>query len=77
MPDAYGMPTASDVVAHLNRRLAIRGVTRRVDAIALLPYVNPMWLSNWELPDLDAWEDRQILEEELREARWLFPHVME
>ncbi|HXI12572.1 MAG TPA: hypothetical protein VNM92_07995 [Thermoanaerobaculia bacterium] len=76
MPDEDGIPTAADVVAHLNRRLTDRGVTRRVDAIALLPYVNPMWMANWELPDLESWEDHQIVEEELREARWLFPHVL-
>ena len=77
MPDKDGIPTASDVVAHLNERLEARGLPYRVEHIAVLPYVNPMWLANWEAPQLADIAEQDILEEELREARWLFPQVLE
>ncbi len=69
------IPTAHDVLAFLNERLAARGLTQRVDYLDVLPYVNPMWLANWNAPQLaDLGEE---VEEELREARWRFPQILE
>jgi hypothetical protein len=43
--------------------------------LAVLPYVNPMWLANWDVPQLaGVWE---AVEEDVREARWRFPRVLE
>jgi hypothetical protein len=75
--DQSHIPTALDVVLHLNERFARRGLPHRVTAISVLPYVNPMWLANWEAPELSGAAERAIVEEELREARWLFPLVRE
>jgi hypothetical protein len=76
--------TSKDVVAFLNERFAARGLPYRIESIDVLPYVNPMWLSNWNVPQLaDALtreEDngiRDVIDEELREARWQFPQVLE
>lgn len=77
MPDKDGIPTASDVVAHFNERMEARGLPYRIQHIAVLPYVNPMWLANWEIPQLAGIPEQDILEEELREARWKFPQVLE
>jgi hypothetical protein len=75
------IPTSKDVVAFLNERFAARGLDARVEHIAVLPYVNPMWLANWDLPQLaDAPESeahRQAIDEEIREARWRFPQVLD
>lgn len=73
------VPTSSDVVRHLNSRFAERQLAYRVEHIAVLPYVNPMWMANWDLPQLAevTGGDRDIIDEELREARWLFPQVLE
>lgn len=71
------IPTSEDVVRHLNERFEMRGVRCRIEHIAVLPYVNPMWLSNWEVPQLADAAERGIIEEEIREARWLFPQVLE
>ena len=71
------IPTAKDVVAFLNERLAARGLPYRVEHVAVLPYVNPMWLANWEAPQLADKPEREIIEEEIREARWRFPQVYE
>ncbi len=71
------IPTSSDVVAFLNDRFAARGLTCRVEHIAVLPYVNPMWLANWDVPQLAGAPERDIIEEEIREARWRFPQVLE
>ena len=69
------IPTAQDVIALLNERLAARGLAARVDFLDVLPYVNPMWLSNWNAPQLaDLGDD---VEEELREARWKYPQILE
>lgn len=68
-------PTANDVVAYLNERLAARGLPHRVEGIVVLPYVNPMWLANWDAPQLAGAPERDVIEEELREARWRYPQV--
>jgi len=77
MPDKNGIPTASDVVTYFNERMEARGLPYRIEHIAVLPYVNPMWLANWEIPQLADIPEQDILEEELREARWQFPQVLE
>ena len=71
------IPTSKDVVAFLNERLAARGLPYRVDAIAVLPYVNPMWLANWNVPELEGMVEQDLIDEEIREARWRFPQVLE
>jgi len=75
--DDSSIPTAKDVVDHLNRRFEARGVPVRIDHVAVLPYVNPMWMANWDVPQLDDAPDRDVIDEELREARWLYPQVLE
>ncbi|MGZ5433351.1 MAG: hypothetical protein ACXW31_05265 [Thermoanaerobaculia bacterium] len=78
-------PTSRDVVSFLNERFASRGLPYRLEHIAVLPYMNPMWMANWDVPQLaDAIaregvssETREIIEEELREARWQYPQVLE
>ena len=72
-----GIPTAADVMAHLNSRFEALGLSVRVTGIAVLPYVNPMWMSNWEAPELAGLEDDEIIAEELREARWQFPQILD
>jgi hypothetical protein len=74
-PMSDPIPTAKDVVAFLNDRFAARGLPYRIEQIAVLPYVNPMWLSNWDVPQLTDAPEREVIEEELREARWRFPQV--
>ena len=71
------IPTSKDVVAHLNARFAARGLPYRIEHIAVLPYVNPMWLANWDVPQLADATEREVIDEELREARWKFPQVLE
>lgn len=71
------IPTSKDVIAFLNERLAARGLPYRVDSIDVLPYPNPMWLSNWNVPQLADVPEREIIDEEIREARWQFPQVLE
>ena len=78
------IPTSKDVIAFLNERFAARGLPHRIDSIDVLPYVNPMWLSNWNVPQLaNAFaregdiDIRDIIDEEIREARWRFPQVLE
>jgi hypothetical protein len=67
-------PTSMDVVAFLNERFAARGLSYRVENIDVLPYVNPMWMANWDVPQLAAvWDE---IEEDVREARWQFPQVL-
>ena len=68
-------PSSKDVVAYLNERFAARGLPYRIEHIAVLPYMNPMWLSNWDVPQLADKSEREIIEEEVREARWRFPQV--
>ena len=71
------IPTSQDVVAYLNERFSALGLPYRLEHIAVLPYVNPMWMSNWDVPQLADAPEREVIEEELREARWRFPQVME
>ncbi len=70
-------PTSKDVVAYLNERFAARGLPYRLQHIAVLPYVNPMWMANWEVPQLADAPEQDILEEEIREARWKYPQVLD
>lgn len=77
MPDRDGIPTARDVVVHLNSRFEASGLPYRLSAIAVLPYVNPMWMANWDVPQLAAAPEQQLIEELIREARWLYPQVLE
>ncbi len=74
---AEGIPTAADVIAHLNERFEKRGIPVRVTGLAVLPYVNPMWMSNWEAPELSGLENDEAIAEELREARWQFPQILD
>jgi len=71
------IPTARDVVGHLNRRFQELGLPYRLEHIAVLPYVNPMWMANWEVPQLAGAPEKAIIDEEIREARWRFPQVLE
>jgi hypothetical protein len=71
------IPFARDVVAYLNERFAARGLPYRLEHIAVLPYQNPMWLANWDVPQLADAPERDIIEEEIRDARWKFPQVMD
>lgn len=71
------IPTSKDVVEYLNERFAARGLPYRLQNIAVLPYVNPMWLANWDVPQLAAAPERDIIDEEIREARWRFPQVLD
>ena len=70
-------PTSRDVVAWLNQRLEARGLPYRVASVAVLPYVNPMWMANWDAPELAGLPEQDVIEEELREARWQYPQVLE
>ena len=69
------VPSSRDVVAFLNERLAARGLPYRIRQISVLPYVNPMWMANWEAPQLASMPEREVIEDEIREARWRFPQV--
>ena len=68
-------PSSKDVVAFLNERFAARGLPYRLEHVAVLPYMNPMWLANWDAPQLAGLPEQEIIEEEIREARWQFPQV--
>jgi hypothetical protein len=70
-------PTAKDVVAYLNERFAKLNLPHRIEHLAVLPYQNPMWLANWDVPQLESAPEREIIEEELREARFRFPQVID
>jgi hypothetical protein len=71
------IPTSKDVIAFLNARFEARGLPYRLEHIAVLPYMNPMWMANWEVPQLAEAPEVEIIEEEVREARWRFPQVMD
>ena len=71
------IPTSKDVIAFLNARFAARGLPYRIEHLAVLPYMNPMWLANWDVPQLVDAPERDIIEEELREARWRFPQILD
>jgi len=75
MPDR--IPTARDVIDHLNERFADRGLPHRIDEIVVLPYVSPMWMANWSVPQLDDAPEREVIDQEIAEARWKFPQVLE
>jgi len=70
-------PTSRDVVAFLNERFAARGLPHRIQHVAVLPYMNPMWLANWDVPQLADAPEQHVIEEEVREARWRYPQVLE
>jgi hypothetical protein len=70
-------PTAKDVVAYLNQRFETLNLPYRLEHIAVLPYQNPMWLANWDVPQLADVPDREIVEEEIREARFRYPQVVD
>jgi hypothetical protein len=69
-------PTSRDVVAFLNERFAARGLPYRLEHVAVLPYMNPMWMANWDAPQLADAPEQEIIEEEIREARWRYPQVL-
>ncbi|MBK5258444.1 MAG: hypothetical protein JJE51_02555 [Thermoanaerobaculia bacterium] len=71
------IPTSKDVVAHLNARFAERGLPYRIENVAVLPYMNPMWMANWDVPQLANAPEQDAIEAEIREARWKFPQVMD
>ena len=71
------IPTSKDVVAFLKERFAERGLPYRLEHLAVLPYMNPMWMANWDVPQLADAPEREIIEEELREARWQYPQVLQ
>ncbi len=71
------IPTSKDVVAFLNARFEARHLPYRIEHIAVLPYVSPMWSANWDVPQLKDVPERDIIDEEIREARWRFPQVLE
>ena len=70
-------PTSRDVVKFLNERFEARGLPYRLEHIAVLPYMNPMWMANWEVPQLADAPEQDIIEEEIREARWQYPQVLQ
>ena len=68
------IPTAADVVAFLNAEFEKAQLPYRVEQISVLPYVNPMWLANWEATELAGVPECEAI---IREARWQFPQVLE
>ena len=75
MPET--IPTARDVIDYLNQRFAARGLPYCLDEITVLPYVSPMWLSNWAVPQLAEAPEREQIEMEIAEARWKWPQVLD
>jgi len=75
MTDA--IPTSKDVIAYLNERFAQRGLPYRLEHLAVLPYVNPLWMANWDAPQLAGAPERDIIDEELRDARWRYPQILD
>ena len=74
--DRMNHPTSDDVVAFLNERFAARGLPYRLDSLDVLPYMNPMWMANWELESAPPAEEVEIVEEEVANARWQFPQIL-
>ena len=70
-------PTARDVVAYLNGRFEALNLPYRIEHLAVLPYQNPMWLANWDVPQLAGVPESEIVEEEIREARFRYPQVVD
>jgi hypothetical protein len=68
-------PTARDVINHLNVRFLARGLPYCLDQITVLPYVSPLWMANWSVPQLDDAPEREIIDEEIADARWKWPQV--
>jgi hypothetical protein len=62
------IPTAADVITYLNER----GLP--VTYLNVLPYVNPMWMANWEAPEVASLPS---VDDVIRDARWRFPQVLE
>ena len=71
------IPTSKDVVAFLNERFAALGLPYHLDHIAVLPYVSPMWMANWDVPQLASAPEQELIEAEIREARWRYPQVLD
>lgn len=71
------IPTSKDVIAFLNERFETRGLPYRLEHLAVLPYVNPMWMANWDAPQLAEAPEQNVIEEEMREARWRFPQILD
>jgi hypothetical protein len=71
------IPTSRDVIAFLNDRFAARGLPYRIEHLAVLPYVSPLWMANWDVPQLAHAPEQGIIEEELREARWRYPQILD
>jgi hypothetical protein len=71
------IPTAADVVRHLNERFEARGLPYRLQYLEVLPYMNPMWLANWDVPQLHDAPEWDVIAEELREARWKYPQILD
>ena len=71
------IPTSADVIAFLNAELEKARLPYRVEQITVLPYVNPMWLANWDAPQLADAAERDAIDAIIREARWQFPQVLE
>ncbi|HXH92750.1 MAG TPA: hypothetical protein VNN25_14300 [Thermoanaerobaculia bacterium] len=69
------IPTARDVINHLNERFLAHGLPYRLDQITVLPYVSPLWMANWSVPQLDDAPERDIIDQEIAEARWKWPQV--
>jgi hypothetical protein len=71
------IPTSKEVVEYLNRRFAARQLPYRIEHLAVLPYVNPMWMANWDVPQLSDVPEQEAVAEELREARWRYPQILD
>jgi hypothetical protein len=71
------IPTSKDVIAFLNERFVALGLPYRLEHIAVLPYVSPMWMANWDVPQLEGAPERDVIEAEIREARWRYPQVLD
>lgn len=71
------IPTSKDVVDFLNARFEEAGLPYRVHHIAVLPYVSPMWLANWDVPQLDDAPDKDAIADIIRDAQWHYPQVLE
>ena len=71
------IPTSKDVVAYLNDRFEKLGLPYRLEHLAVLPYMNPLWLANWSAPQLEGLPEKDLIEEEIREARFRFPQILD
>ena len=70
-------PTARDVVLHLNAQFESHGLPYRLEHVGVLPYMNPMWMANWDVPQLAEAPEQELIEEIVREARWKYPQVLD